>query len=166
MRDGKGHQFVALQRIIGIALLREIELVLFPIGGKISFNLTPSGRNFHYGFRNLCVGGYGEVGTPLPIPNREVKHFSVDGTGFSRESRTPPTQRILKPFSLKNSIFHGVGKASSKLRPHFFNCFFKRWFDSKDFIKTSNLEDFNDLGVVGNQEKFSVIIMDSIQAAY
>jgi hypothetical protein len=37
-------------------------------------------------------GGYGERETPLPIPNREVKPLSADGTWPSRarESRTPP----------------------------------------------------------------------------
>ena len=31
----------------------------------------------------LNVGAYGEMGTPLPIPNRAVKHLSVDGTWAS-----------------------------------------------------------------------------------
>src|SRR5438874_4857864 len=37
-------------------------------------------------------GGYGEGETPLPIPNREVKPLSADGTwpARARESRTPP----------------------------------------------------------------------------
>ena len=37
-------------------------------------------------------GGHSVGGTPLPIPNREVKPDSADGTrGASpRESRTPP----------------------------------------------------------------------------
>jgi hypothetical protein len=37
-------------------------------------------------------GGYGEGETPLPIPNREVKPLSADGTWLARarESRTPP----------------------------------------------------------------------------
>ena len=37
-------------------------------------------------------GGYGEGETPLPIPNREVKPLSADGTWPARawESRTPP----------------------------------------------------------------------------
>src|SRR3954463_13933643 len=37
-------------------------------------------------------GGYGEGETPLPIPNREVKPLSADGTWPSRawESRSPP----------------------------------------------------------------------------
>lgn len=29
------------------------------------------------------VGDYSERVTPLPIPNRVVKHISADGTGFS-----------------------------------------------------------------------------------
>ncbi len=28
------------------------------------------------------MGGYSNVDPPLPIPNREVKHISADGTGF------------------------------------------------------------------------------------
>ncbi len=32
---------------------------------------------------SIILGHYGEVGTPVPIPNTEVKHFSVYGTaGF------------------------------------------------------------------------------------
>jgi hypothetical protein len=38
------------------------------------------------------LGGHGGGETPLPIPNREVKPASADGTrrAISRESRTPP----------------------------------------------------------------------------
>ncbi len=36
------------------------------------------------------MGGYSNVDPPLPIPNREVKHISADGTGSSgRVSRRP-----------------------------------------------------------------------------
>ena len=37
-------------------------------------------------------GGLGEGETPLPIPNREVKPLSADGTwpARARESRSPP----------------------------------------------------------------------------
>ncbi len=36
------------------------------------------------------MGGYSNVVPPLPIPNREVKHISADGTGYSgRVSRRP-----------------------------------------------------------------------------
>ena len=37
-------------------------------------------------------GGYGEGETPLPIPNREVKPLSADGTWLEKawESRSPP----------------------------------------------------------------------------
>src|ERR671936_679333 len=52
-------------------------------------------------------GGYGEGETPLPIPNREVKPLSADGTwpARARESRTPPviprTGRLLGgPFAV------------------------------------------------------------------
>ena len=39
------------------------------------------------------LGGHSDGDTPLPIPNREVKPVSADGTrrAISRESRTPPT---------------------------------------------------------------------------
>src|SRR3954453_19727999 len=43
--------------------------------------------------RALAIsGGFGEGETPLPIPNREVKPLSADGTWSERtwESRTPP----------------------------------------------------------------------------
>src|SRR4051812_47370358 len=43
--------------------------------------------------RSLTIlGGHGGGETPLPIPNREVKPASADGTrrAISRESRTPP----------------------------------------------------------------------------
>src|SRR5439155_20821566 len=58
---------------------------------------TPTCR---YGALNVCAslrtfdncGGHSGGGTPLPIPNREVKPASADGTrGASpRESRSPP----------------------------------------------------------------------------
>lgn len=37
------------------------------------------------------MGGYSNMAPPLPIPNREVKHISADGTGFyiGRVSRRP-----------------------------------------------------------------------------
>ena len=35
------------------------------------------------------LGASCEVETPFPIPNREVKHFSADGTSM-RESRSVP----------------------------------------------------------------------------
>ena len=40
--------------------------------------------------KNEIDGGYGGGVTPLPISNREVKPSSADGTGFARESRSPP----------------------------------------------------------------------------
>src|SRR5688572_32711918 len=52
-----------------------------------------------YGVLKVCgdtplttFGGHSDGGTPLPIPNREVKPVSADGTrrATSRESRTPP----------------------------------------------------------------------------
>ena len=44
--------------------------------------------------RVFCVGFFCETGTPLPIPNREVKRLCADGTWTERswESRTKPTQ--------------------------------------------------------------------------
>src|SRR5947208_12369559 len=44
-------------------------------------------------------GGFGEGETPLPIPNREVKPLSADGTWPSqaRESRTPPVFSFHEP---------------------------------------------------------------------
>src|SRR4051794_30845542 len=44
-------------------------------------------------------GGYGEGDTPLPIPNREVKPLSADGTWPARawESRSPPIIHTSRP---------------------------------------------------------------------
>src|SRR5688572_21379474 len=48
------------------------------------------GRIVRPGF--TIFGGHSGGGTPLPIPNREVKPASADGTrrATSRESRSPP----------------------------------------------------------------------------
>ena len=43
------------------------------------------------------VGGYSERVPPLPIPNREVKPLSADGTAVRWESRSLPTQYNTKP---------------------------------------------------------------------
>jgi hypothetical protein len=50
---------------------------------------------------SLLSGGYGEGETPLPIPNREVKPLSADGTWLARarESRTPPVLRSQMPWA-------------------------------------------------------------------
>src|SRR6266571_7528999 len=44
-------------------------------------------------------GGYSEGETPLPIPNREVKPLSADGTwpARARESRSPPVFIVGRP---------------------------------------------------------------------
>src|SRR5262247_2813212 len=44
-------------------------------------------------------GGHSGGGTPLPIPNREVKPASAAGTrrATSRESRSPPNYLLEKP---------------------------------------------------------------------
>ena len=44
-------------------------------------------------------GGLSEGETPLPIPNREVKPLSADGTWLARawESRTPPVSYAHEP---------------------------------------------------------------------
>ena len=49
------------------------------------------------GVVSIISGGYGEGETPLPIPNREVKPLSADGTWLARawESRTPPVFFLL-----------------------------------------------------------------------
>ena len=38
----------------------------------------------------MYLGGYSVGVPPLPIPNREVKPFSADGTAIMWESRSPP----------------------------------------------------------------------------
>src|SRR3712207_5410536 len=44
-------------------------------------------------------GGFGVGETPLPIPNREVKPYSADGTWLARawESRSPPVYLDSRP---------------------------------------------------------------------
>jgi hypothetical protein len=50
---------------------------------------------FYEKYKNSS-GGHGERETPVPIPNTEVKPFSVDGTALvtGRESRTLPGIKI------------------------------------------------------------------------
>src|SRR3954453_6962253 len=45
------------------------------------------------------LGGHSDGETPLPIPNREVKPASADGTrgAIPRESRTPPISSRKRP---------------------------------------------------------------------
>src|SRR5215212_394500 len=55
-------------------------------------------------------GGHSGGGTPLPIPNREVKPASADGTrrATSRESRSPPTKcraAARRPFFMPRGAF-------------------------------------------------------------
>src|SRR5207302_7884092 len=56
-------------------------------------------------------GGYGEGETPLPIPNREVKPLSADGTWLARawESRSPPV--FFEPRLLWQAGFSCLGGA-------------------------------------------------------
>ena len=62
-------------------------------------------------------------GSPLPIPNREVKLHSADGTAFRWESRSPPTQfttslvdhvsaRLLSFKDLQIEILYGLQQFS------------------------------------------------------
>lgn len=63
-----------------------------PAPGAVFKPLRDS-RQHHAGARSRKVsGGYSEGETPLPIPNREVKPLSADGTWPARawESRSPP----------------------------------------------------------------------------
>ena len=48
------------------------------------------------------VGGYSMEAPPLPIPNREVKLHSADGTAVWWESRSLPTPHNLGPFICLN----------------------------------------------------------------
>ena len=51
-------------------------------------------------------GGNSEEGTPVPIPNTEVKLFSADGTAWETawESRSPP-KFFLKPLPSGRGFF-------------------------------------------------------------
>ena len=59
-------------------------------------------------------GGHSGGGTPLPIPNREVKPASADGTrrATSRESRSPPIIFDEGPPRAASSSFLGGARAS------------------------------------------------------
>ena len=46
--------------------------------------------NFAFQFSILLKGVYSDGDPPLPIPNREVKPVSADGTAFRWESRSMP----------------------------------------------------------------------------
>ncbi len=65
------------------------------IGRGLDFNITFALCRFEgtpERRRLEIFGGFGERETPLPIPNREVKPLSADGTARATvwESRTPP----------------------------------------------------------------------------
>jgi len=49
-------------------------------------------------------GGFSVGVPPLPIPNREVKPHSADGTGFRWESRSPPLFYTSKPAYLMRAF--------------------------------------------------------------
>ena len=51
------------------------------------------------------VGGYSMEAPPLPIPNREVKLHSADGTTARWESRSPPTPHNLGPIIIYSRAF-------------------------------------------------------------
>ena len=57
------------------------------------------------------VGGLCEGGTPVPIPNTEVKPLSADGTALVTvwESRTPPTLKFKAPDAVMVSGAFFVG---------------------------------------------------------
>jgi hypothetical protein len=62
--------------------------------------------------RALTVfGGYSEGETPLPIPNREVKPLSADGTwpARARESRSPPV--LIRAAPTGRLVLCGDGQA-------------------------------------------------------
>src|SRR3954453_12518553 len=56
-------------------------------------------------------GGFGEGETPLPIPNREVKPLSADGTWLerARESRSPPVCLISRAAPPGRLVVVGAG---------------------------------------------------------
>ena len=41
-------------------------------------------------FKFIILGASSEVGTPDPIPNSAVKHFSADGSSLLSESKSVP----------------------------------------------------------------------------
>ena len=48
-------------------------------------------------------GGYSDGAPPLPIPNREVKPVSADGTAYLWESRSPPNFK--SPIQMSRTFF-------------------------------------------------------------
>ncbi len=62
-------------------------------------------------------GGLGEGETPLPIPNREVKPLSADGTWLARawESRTPPV--YLRTRAAQRAARGVVGSLQNQAHP-------------------------------------------------
>ena len=66
------------------------------------------------------VGGYSMEAPPLPIPNREVKLHSADGTAVWWESRSLPTPHNLGPFICLNGplfVYIGHKKWFTKCKP-------------------------------------------------
>jgi hypothetical protein len=65
-------------------------------------------------------GGDSEGDTPLPIPNREVKPFSADGTWASRpwESRSPPVLTEKGPSQLGAALLFGGSACLPGRRSH------------------------------------------------
>ena len=62
-------------------------------------------------------------GSPLPIPNREVKPASADGTAVMWESMSSPF--FLKTLFILDRVFCFVGKPYSPFEMGMFKIFFK-----------------------------------------
>ena len=78
----------------------------------------------------MLSGGFSDRAPPLPIPNREVKPVSADGTA-SWESRSPP--KIYKnPSSEYGEGFFGGKKIVRKI------CFWKKIFTFVAYILLFN----------------------------
>ena len=61
---------------------------------------------FHFQLSILLNGVYSDGDPPLPIPNREVKPVSADGTAERWESRSMPD--LEKGDSNESLFFYGV----------------------------------------------------------
>ncbi len=60
---------------------------VFPVLLAIGSHLIPRPRRAgipNTKFEKIVLGAFSEVGTPVPIPNTEVKHFSADGSRKAR----------------------------------------------------------------------------------
>src|SRR4051812_1277045 len=103
-----------LRRLGAKAFARCSREVISPISvANVRFSSSGRGAPVSQPF-----GGHSEGETPLPIPNREVKPLSADGTWFERawESRSPPIDLTGRPRGRPVCVLPAVGQQSARPR--------------------------------------------------